>query len=567
MIFGEWLADMLKRLSIRDVVVVDSIDLEFGSGLCVLTGETGAGKSILLDALSLALGRRADTALLRDGAETAIVTATFDLKNGDAAQSMLESRGIPTDDELVIRRTLTLEGRSRAFVNDQSVTVGFLVELGALLIEINGQNDRFGLLDPVTHRNVLDAAGNLSESCGWTEDSYKEWSDANASLIAAEHARTLAHQREAELRQNVAELEGLGPAVGEAKKLSDQREILRHASLIADALTKARTILFPEHEQTVDESVRAAHRLISNISEKALGQLDTLVGALERAAIELEEATTLLQKAGNKLDADPNKLSEIEERLFAIRELGRKYSIEVDELPELLKSERYELTVLESGDEAIKSKRAEVSDSDTRLLNQVNLLRKARISAAKKLDLSVVGELETLKMGDTKFCTDVKFLPREDWGIFGGEQVAFTVATIPGNSLGPIHKVASGGELSRFMLALRVAMASAGVAKTLVFDEIDAGTGGAVADSIGQRLAKLSLGVQVLVVTHQPQIAARAEHHFHVTRSSSNGVVATRAKKLTENGRVEEVARMLAGAEVTDEARAAAIRLMAEARV
>ena len=567
MIFGEWLADMLKRLSIRDVVVVDSIDLEFGSGFCVLTGETGAGKSILLDALSLALGRRADTALLRDGAETAIVTATFDLENGDAAQSMLESRGIPTDDELVIRRTLTLEGRSRAFVNDQSVTVGFLVELGALLIEINGQNDRFGLLDPVTHRKVLDAAGNLSESCGWTEDAYKEWSDANASLIAAEHARTLAHQREAELRQNVAELEGLGPAVGEAKKLSDQREILRHASLIADALTKARTILFPEHEQTVDESVRAAHRLISNISEKALGQLDTLVGALERAAIELEEATTLLQKAGNKLDADPNKLSAIEERLFAIRELGRKYSIEVDELPELLKSERYELTVLESGDEAIKSKRAEVSDSETRLLNQVNLLRKARISAAKKLDLSVVGELETLKMGDTKFCTDVKFLPREDWGIFGGEQVAFTVATIPGNSLGPIHKVASGGELSRFMLALRVAMASAGVAKTLVFDEIDAGTGGAVADSIGQRLAKLSLGVQVLVVTHQPQIAARADHHFHVTRSSSNGVVATRAKKLTENGRVEEVARMLAGAEVTDEARAAAIRLMAEARV
>ena len=558
---------MLKRLSIRDVVVVDSIDLEFGSGFCVLTGETGAGKSILLDALSLALGRRADTALLRDGAETAIVTATFDLENGDAAKSMLESRGIPTDDELVIRRTLTLEGRSRAFVNDQSVTVGFLVELGALLIEINGQNDRFGLLDPVTHRKVLDAAGNLSESCGWTEDAYKEWSDANASLIAAEHARTLAHQREAELRQNVAELEGLGPVVGEAKKLSDQREILRHASLIADALTKARTILFPEHEQTVDESVRAAHRLISNISEKALGQLDTLVGALERAAIELEEATTLMQKAGNKLDADPNKLPAVEERLFAIRELGRKYSIEVDELPELLKSERYELTVLESGDEVIKSKRAEVSDSETRLLNQVNLLRKARISAAKKLDLSVVGELETLKMGDTKFCTDVKFLPREDWGIFGGEQVAFTVATIPGNSLGPIHKVASGGELSRFMLALRVAMASAGVAKTLVFDEIDAGTGGAVADSIGQRLAKLSSGVQVLVVTHQPQIAARADHHFHVTRSSSNGVVATRAKKLTENGRVEEVARMLAGAEVTDEARAAAIRLMAEARV
>ena len=556
---------MLIRLSIRDVVVIDRLDLEFGRGLCALTGETGTGKSILLDALSLALGRRAEPGLVRRGASQATVTATFELLVEHVAQSMLKTRGIAVGGELVVRRTLTSDGRSRAFVNDQSVTIGFLAELGAALIEIHGQNDRLGLLDPGTHRATLDVAGGLGDFLTRTEQAYGRWHDAHGLLTAGETEAEAARRDEAELRQDLSELKALAPRVGEESKLAEHRALLRQASVITEALAKARAVLFIGNERPVEEAVRVAHRTISDISGSAEGRLDALVSALDRTSIELEEAVNLLETIGHDLDLDPNKLPAVEERLFTLRDFSRKHSSPVDELPQLEEEIERKLSTLDASHESLKLKRTALIAADSDLEKEVKRLRNARVNAAKELDLEVVKEVEGLRMGGTKFRTEINPLPREKWSASGADQIGFTVATVTGSKLGPIHKIASGGELSRFMLALRVVIASAGHAGTIVFDEIDSGIGGAVADAVGQRLARLSSSVQVLVVTHQPQIAARASHHFQVSKPGRNGKISTRVEKLSHEKRIEEVARMLAGARVTDEARAAADRLILEA--
>ena len=556
---------MLIRLSIRDVVVIDRLDLEFGRGLCALTGETGTGKSILLDALSLALGRRAEPGLVRRGASQATVTATFELLVEHVAQSILKTRGIAVGGELVVRRTLTSDGRSRAFVNDQSVTIGFLAELGAALIEIHGQNDRLGLLDPGTHRATLDVAGGLGDFLTRTEQAYGRWHDAHGLLTAGEAEAEAARRDEAELRQDLSELKALAPRVGEETKLAEHRALLRQASVITEALAKARAVLFIGNERPVEEAVRVAHRTISDISGSAEGRLDALVSALDRTSIELEEAVNLLETIGHDLDLDPNKLPAVEERLFTLRDFARKHSSPVDELPQLEEEIERKLSTLDASHESLKLKRTALIAADSDLENEVKQLRNARVNAAKELDLEVVKEVEGLRMGGTKFRTEINPLPREKWSASGADQIGFTVATVTGSKLGPIHKIASGGELSRFMLALRVVIASAGHAGTIVFDEIDSGIGGAVADAVGQRLARLSSSVQVLVVTHQPQIAARASHHFQVSKPGRNGKISTRVEKLSHEKRIEEVARMLAGARVTDEARAAADRLILEA--
>ena len=556
---------MLIRLSIRDVVVIDRLDLEFGRGLCALTGETGTGKSILLDALSLALGRRAEPGLVRRGASQATVTATFELLVEHVAQSILKTRGIAVGGELVVRRTLTSDGRSRAFVNDQSVTIGFLAELGAALIEIHGQNDRLGLLDPGTHRATLDVAGGLGDFLTRTEQAYGRWHDAHGLLTAGETEAEAARRDEAELRQDLSELKALAPRVGEETKLAEHRALLRQASVITEALAKARAVLFIGNERPVEEAVRVAHRTISDISGSAEGRLDALVSALDRTSIELEEAVNLLETIGHDLDLDPNKLPAVEERLFTLRDFARKHSSPVDELPQLEEEIERKLSTLDASHESLKLKRTALIAADSDLEKEVKRLRNARVNAAKELDRKVVKEVEGLRMGGTKFRTEINPLPREKWSASGADQIGFTVATVTGSKLGPIHKIASGGELSRFMLALRVVIASAGHAGTIVFDEIDSGIGGAVADAVGQRLARLSSSVQVLVVTHQPQIAARASHHFQVSKPGRNGKISTRVEKLSHEKRIEEVARMLAGARVTDEARAAADRLILEA--
>ena len=556
---------MLTRLSIRDVVVIDRLELQFGPGLCVLTGETGAGKSILLDALSLALGRRAGPGLLRKGALEATVTATFELLPGHAARSMLEGDGIAGDSEVIVRRTLSSDGRSRAFVNDQSVTIGFLAKLGAVLVEIHGQKDRLGLLDPSTHKGVLDISGNLGGLVFQAEQAYTRWHDARGILIAGEAQAEAARRHETELRQGFEELAALAPSVGEESKLAQRRKLLRQASVIIEALADARATLFPGGGKPVDEAVRMAHRIISDISNSAEGRLDALVSALERTSIELSEVVGLLETVGHDLDLDPRKLETVEERLFALRDFARKYSVPANELPLLQKDFERQLSTLDADKESLKAKQVTLSKANSNLENIVKQLRSGRVNAAKKLDLEVIKEVEDLRMGGTKFRTEIELLPREKWNVSGADRVGFTVATVLGTKPGPIHKIASGGELSRFMLALRVVVASSGHAKTLVFDEIDSGIGGAVADAVGQRLVRLSSNVQVLVVTHQPQIAAQAHHHFHVSKPSKDGRMSTKVEKLSRKKRVEEIARMLAGAKVTEEARAAAGRLLLEA--
>ena len=556
---------MLTRLSIRDVVVIDRLELQFGSGLCVLTGETGAGKSILLDALSLALGRRAGPRLLRRGASEATVTATFELSAGHAAWSMLEIHGIGGEEEVIVRRTLAADGRSRAFVNDQPVTIGFLAKLGAVLVEIHGQNDRLGLLDPGTHRDVLDVSGNLGDLVFQTKQAYGRWEDARDVLIAGEVEADAARRDETELRQGSRELAALAPSLGEETELAQRRKLLRQASVITEALADARATLYPGDGKPVDEAVRVAHHMISSISKSAEGQLDELVSALERTSIELNEVVSLVETIGHDLDLDPRKLEAVEERLFTLRDFARKYSVSADELPTLQEDFERRLSALDADHASLNTKKASLSKADSDLERLVNQLHQGRVDAAKKLDLEVVKEIEDLRMGGTKFRTEIEPLPREKWGASGADRVGFAVATIPGTKLGPIHKIASGGELSRFMLALRVVIASAGQGKTLVFDEIDCGIGGAVADAVGQRLVRLSSNVQVLVVTHQPQIAAQARHHFHVSKPRRNSRRSTTVEKLSPKKRVEEIARMLAGAKVTDEARAAAERLLLEA--
>ena len=556
---------MLTRLSIRDVVVIERLELQFGPGLCVLTGETGAGKSILLDALSLALGRRAGPRLLRRGASEATVTATFELLTGHAAQSMLEIHGIAGEEEVIVRRTLAADGRSRAFVNDQSVTVGFLAKLGAALVEIHGQNDRLGLLDPGAHRGVLDVSGNLGDLVFETKQAYGRWQEARDVLTAGEVEAESARRNETELRQGVSELAALATSLGEETELARRRKLLRQASVITEALADARATLFPGDGKPVDEAVRMAHRMISSVSNSAEGQLDALMSALERTSIELNEVVSLVETIGHDLDLDPRKLEAIEERLFTLRDFARKYSVPADELPTLQEDFEHRLSTLDADQESLKMKKASLFKADSDLERVVKQLHQGRVDAAKKLDLEVMKEVEGLRMGGTKFRTEIESLPREKWSVSGADRVGFTVATIPGNKLGPIHQIASGGELSRFMLALRVVIASAGQAKTMIFDEIDSGIGGAVADAVGQRLVRLSSNAQVLVVTHQPQIAAQARHHFHVSKPGKNGRMPAKVEKLSHKKRVEEIARMLAGAKVTDEARAAAERLLLEA--
>ena len=322
---------MLTCLSIRDVVVIERLELQFGSGLCVLTGETGAGKSILLDALSLALGRRAGPRLVRRGASEATVTATFELVRGHAARSMLEIHGIAGDEEVIVRRTLATDGRSRAFVNDQSVTIGFLAKLGAALVEIHGQNDRLGLLDPGVHRGVLDVSGNLGDLVLQAEQAYVRWKDAHEILTAGELEAEAARRDETELREGSRELAALAPSRGEETELAQRRKLLRQASVITEALADARAMLFPGDGKPIDEALRIAHRTISSISNAAEGQLDALVSALERSSIELNEVVSLVETVGHDLDLDPRKLEAVEERLFSLRDFARKYSVPVDE--------------------------------------------------------------------------------------------------------------------------------------------------------------------------------------------------------------------------------------------
>ena len=555
---------MLAALSIRDIVLIDRLDLEFQPGLSALTGESGAGKSILLDALGLALGGRAETRLVRHGAAQGSVTAAFELAEAHPLFALLDEQGIAAEDgAVVLRRTVGADGRSRAFVNDQPVAAGLLRQIGDGLVEIHGQFDNQRLLSPVTHRGLLDAFAGLEGPLAEVARAWTEATAADAALADAEAALLAARRDEDFLRHALAELDELDPQPDEEAALAETRSRLMSGEKIVQAMADAvRALAGEEPLPGAEAAIQNAVRPLERIAALAVGQLDAAIEALGRARGEVIEAQAQIERALAELDLDPRRLEETEDRLFALRAVARKHGCGVDELAVLRQDLGERLANLDDGAARLDRLKVEAKAAHAAYDAAAAGLGDARREAASRLDADVTAELRPLNLGRAVFRTVVRELPSGDWGAHGKDQVVFEVATNPGSPTGPLNRIASGGELARFMLALKVVLAQADPVPTLIFDEVDAGVGGAVADAVGERLARLGGEVQVLVLTHSPQVAARGAHHWRVRKAVGEGEALTRIDVLDDAERREELARMLAGARVTDEARAAAASLL-----
>ncbi len=551
---------MLEKLSIRNIVLIDRLDIAFEKGLCVLTGETGAGKSILLDSLALALGVRADAGLVRAGTEQGSVTAEFHLPPDHPAFELLSEIEVDRGEPLILRRTLGADGRSRASINDQGVSAGLMRNVGEMLVEIHGQNAERGLLDARGHRLLLDQYGRLEADVMAVGRLYEEMQETAEKLARALREMEQARIDEEYLRHMVEELGDLAPEEGEEEALAVERSNLMHAEKIAEALRDAEKAL-TEHGG-IENRIRTATRAVERVIEKASGKLDPVLESLERAAIEMAEAQTAINMVASDLDMDPAGLERVEERLFALRAAARKHKCEVAELPRLLENFISRLRAVEEGDRQITALREQAEAAREQYRQAAAALGEKRRTVGAEMDEAVMAELEPLRLGAARFTTEIADMPEESWGPAGMNRVAFLVATNPGSHAGPLIKIASGGELSRFMLALKVVLARAGSAPTLVFDEVDRGVGGATADAVGERLHRLAHDLQLLVITHSPQVAAAGQAHWNIRKAEAEGVTVTSVSRLTAEERTEEIARMLSGASVTAEARAAALSLI-----
>lgn len=551
---------MLAQLLIRDIVLIDRLELSFAEGLSVLTGETGAGKSILLDAFALALGGRGDGGLVRHGETQGQVTAVFDLAPDHPARALATSHEIEIDADLILRRVQMADGRSRAFVNDQPVSVQALRGIGATLVEIHGQHDDRAMIEPETHRIMLDVFGDLGPPAAETADAYKAWRVARGALDSAK-ARVEAARKEADfLRHAADELARLAPEAGEEEALAGHRQLMMQSEKVAKDVAEASEVLSGQGSP-IPELSSHMRRL-----ERRMGQAPQIVEApikaLEAALLALDEAAISLERALRATEFDPRDLETCEERLFALRAASRKYDVPADDLAALQARYVVELAALDAGEGELKLLQADLDARAASYRALAGKLSIARAATARRLDDAVNHELPPLKLERARFVTEVMTDP-DAWSATGCDQAEFWVQTNPGTKAGPMFKVASGGELSRFMLALKVVLADKGSAPTLIFDEIDTGVGGAVADAIGERLARLAAKVQVVSVTHAPQVAAKARQHFLISKHAVTADrVATRVSPLAAEERAEELARMLAGATITDEARAAAKRLL-----
>jgi DNA repair protein RecN (Recombination protein N) len=557
---------MLQSLSIRDFVLIEKLDLTFArdqksSGLGALTGETGAGKSILIDALGLALGARADSGAIRRGAAQASVAASFDLSKDHAAHAILLEQGFDDEDVLTLRRTLGADGRGRAFINDQPASVALLRRLGDTLVEIQGQMEQHGLLDMTTHRQSLDAFAGLEKQSALVRTAWQAWRAAEQAHADAEAAAAAARRDEEFLRHAMKELETLAPKADDEETLAADRQLLRAGSALGEAVTQALGEL--EQGKGAVHALGTAHRLIERNVDKAAGRLDAPLAALERALSEATEAQAQLETARDALEFDPNRLEKIEERLFALRAAARKHSVTVADLAPLAEKMAAQLAALDDGEAGLKKLAAAAKAARGEYVKAAEAQAAARRKGAARLDKAVMAELGPLKLEKAKFVTEVAALAEADWSAEGTDRVQFTVATNPGTPPAPIAKIASGGELSRFLLALKVCLAKVGDAATIVFDEVDSGIGGATAAAVGERLKRLAKEVQVLVVTHSPQVAAIADRHWLIRKTTTRTAASTDVLPLDAKGRREEIARMLSGAEVTSEARAAADKLLA----
>ena len=554
---------MLATLSIRDIVLIDRLDIEFSGGMTVLTGETGAGKSILLDALTLALGGRGDAGLVRHGEAQGQVVAVFDVAGAHPVRSLLRENDVPDDGDVILRRIQTADGRSRAFINDQPVSVGLLRQAGQMLVEVHGQHDERALVDPESHRLLLDAFGVLQGELTAVEAAFSAYRKAEKAL--RDHkARIEAARREADfLRSAVDELKTLDPKQGEEEALALRRAEMMQVEKIATDLNEAYETLNGGASPIPELS--SLLRRLERKADQAPKLLSSPVAALATALDNLEEARSGLEAAIRETDFDPRELEAAEERLFALRAAARKFSVQVDELPALRQKMAADLNDLDAGEEKLDALAAAAEMARKAFDGLAANLSARRSTAARALEAAVAAELPSLKLERARFIVEMTSDP-ENRSASGVDTVEFWVQTNPGTRPGPMMKVASGGELSRFLLALKVSLADSGSVPSLVFDEIDTGVGGAVAEAIGMRLARLARSVQVLTVTHAPQVAARANGHLLISKEAvAEDRVATRITPIDDAHRREEIARMLAGSVITDEARAAAEKLMAHA--
>jgi DNA repair protein RecN (Recombination protein N) len=551
---------MLTRLAIRNIVLIEALDLDFGRGLGVLTGETGAGKSILLDALGLVLGNRADSGLVRAGEDKASVTGSFDfaaLPQGVAAALAEAEVEIEPGEPLLIRRQLKADGGSRAFINDQPVGAALLRELAPYLVELHGQHDDRGLVNPRGHRALLDRYARADVA--GVEAAWKTWRLAEDRLAVARGRVTQAAADQDLLLAHLAELNALEPVAGEEDELAAARTAMQKGEKLADDLA-ALQHLWQGSDSALATLRSAARRLDRIATEHPL--LAEALEALDRAVIEAGEAEDRLARAAEALAHDPQALDRIETRLFDLRAAARKHGCAVDDLPDRMIAMRAQLDAIEGGEAEISGLERAAHEAQLEYQARAEGLSAQRFEAAQRLDKAVAGELAPLKLDAARFRTAVLRLPDDRWGPGGIDAVEFLIATNPGADFAPLGKIASGGELSRFILALKVALAEEGGAATVIFDEIDRGVGGAVASAIGERLARLASGGQLLAVTHSPQVAARGSRHYMIEKSSEGTVTRTSVHLLDAAGRQEEIARMLSGAEVTPEARAQADRLL-----
>jgi DNA repair protein RecN (Recombination protein N) len=552
---------MLTRLSIRDVVLIEQADIELGPGLTVLTGETGAGKSIVLDGLGLVLGARADAGLVRAGAREAKVTAEFQISQGHAARALLEEQGLEPEEDgrLILRRLVKADGGSRAFVNDQPASAGLVRALGACLVEIHGQHDDRGLLAPRGHRALLDAFGGLDAEAETVARGWDAWEAARAALAAAE-ARLAGAEADRDWLEHAArEIVAMDPQLGEEAELADARQRMKAGERMAAALDELDALV--SGSAGALSLLRQAARRLERLAAEDDGIAKALA-ATDRALVEGDGIEAALAEVRVRFTLSPEQLEAAETRLFDLRALARKHRVEVDALPGLQADFAARLAALESGADAVAAARDAVAAAETAYMSAAATLSAARQAAATRLDKAVNAELPALKLEAARFQTAIA---ASEPAASGTDGVWFEISTNPGAGFGPLTRIASGGELSRFILALKVALARTGSAGTLIFDEIDRGVGGATASAIGARLARVAEGAQVLVVTHSPQVAAAGTAHLRIEKAVAGEDARTAIVSLDAHARTEEVARMLSGAEVTGEARAQAARLLARA--
>lgn len=552
---------MLNALSVRNIVLIDQLDLALGEGMTVLTGETGAGKSILLDAMTLALGGRGDASLVRQGQESGQVVAVLELSADHPARALLRDNAIPDDEDVILRRVQFADGRTRAFINDQPVSASLLQKIGSQIVEIHGQHDDRALVDVATHRAALDAFGELNGEAASVRDCWAALVEAQQAVAEQRKQVEEALAAEDYARHTVEELSKLNPAVGEEEELAARRQQLQQAEKASSDVVEIDEIL-----NGPSAPAPALASLMRRLMRKVDGGatlFQPIIDALDASLVTLDRTTDVLEDLKREMSFDPRELEEVEERLFALRALARKHQTSCDGLVEVLAKYQTDLETLQSGESRLKTLEAEEAAAKARYREAAEVLSAGRKTAAEALSQAVEAELPDLKLGASRFIVDHQ-VDRDRVSATGFDQIAFHVQTNPGTAAGPLLKVASGGELSRFLLALKVVLADRGSAPVLVFDEIDTGVGGAVADAIGRRLARLAGKVQVLTVTHAPQVAARANRHLLIEKQmvEEGAFMRTHVRPLDVPARQEEVARMLAGAEITDEARAAAKKLL-----